>query len=339
MFSVVIPLYNKATTIADTLNSVLKQTFDDYEVVVVDDGSTDESLKIAQSFFNPRIRIYSKLHEGVSETRNYGIDQAREKYIAFLDADDLWEPDYLKEMFWLIKKYPDCSMFASAYKVISKNKTSVKCTTLPEGVLDNIFAVRFQHRIMRISATVVQKNVFDIVGGFPEGMIGGEDEYTWAKIAIRFKVAFTPKVLATYDNRYSSFQNRKGKMDHCKESWFDLYEEGNFYLNEFIAYKAITAGIRYAFGTSQVASFEIEEKTKFTMLSKQQWNYLYFLNHLPFFVVAIIKRAIPLYKDSKSFCSRTLKGIKGKLHKTSDKKKTVPTDRLLTNLYQQKVGK
>ena len=97
MFSVVIPLYNKQDCIRNTVQSVLNQTFPDFEINIVDDGSTDRSLESARQFDDPRIRVFSKPNGGVSSARNYGIRQSRKKYIAFLDADDLWYPDYLSE--------------------------------------------------------------------------------------------------------------------------------------------------------------------------------------------------------------------------------------------------
>ena len=113
MFSVVIPLYNKQDCIRNTVQSVLNQTFPDFEINIVDDGSTDRSLEIARQFDDPRIRVFSKPNGGVSSARNYGIRQSRKKYIAFLDADDLWYPDYLSEIARLIDKYPGCGIYSA----------------------------------------------------------------------------------------------------------------------------------------------------------------------------------------------------------------------------------
>lgn len=145
MFSVVIPLYNKQDCIRNTVQSVLNQTFPDFEINIVDDGSTDRSLEIARQFDDPRIRVFSKPNGGVSSARNYGIRQSRKKYIAFLDADDLWYPDYLSEIARLIDKYPGCGIYSAgyilrkntgrsdmpirpkvSYKIISKNTSNTK---------------------------------------------------------------------------------------------------------------------------------------------------------------------------------------------------------------------
>ena len=98
--SVVIPTYNRAAKVRDTINSVLAQTVTDLEVIVVDDGSSDETGKLLQEIYGDRIRYYFQTNSGVSVARNKGIAEARGKWIAFLDSDDLWEKDKLE---WQLK--------------------------------------------------------------------------------------------------------------------------------------------------------------------------------------------------------------------------------------------
>lgn len=296
MFSVIVPLYNKEVTIAVTLVSVLNQKFKNFEVIIINDGSTDKSLQIVESFNDPRISVFSHENRGVSHARNYAVARAGFEFISFLDADDLWDPNYLEEIAHLIHSYPTCSVFTSAYRVLGPCKISFKCDTLPEGIVDDYFEARIKHHIMRTSAITVKKSVLDAVGGFPEGMFGGEDDYTWTKFALNSKIAFTPKVLATYNSKDSTYIQRRGKIDTSKESWLNFYAEGNFYRNEFIASKAITAGIRFAYGSSQRVSLEIERGTKFTVLFKKKWRYLYFLNRMPSFIIISLKSILPYYK-------------------------------------------
>lgn len=189
----------------------------------------------------------------------------------------------------LIKKYPDYSVFTSAYKIIRQNNTTVKCHLLPEGVIKDFFEIRRRHHIMRTSAVIVHKKVFTIIKGFPEGMIGGEDDYNWAKIAHNFEIFFTLQVLVSSDNRNSTFNQRRGQQDNCKESWLDLYQPGRFNRNEFIASKAIIAGIRHAYSPSKQKSKEIERQTSFTVLSRRRWQYLYPLNSTPYFLIILLK--------------------------------------------------
>ena len=113
-FSVIIPLYNKAPYVRKTVESVLRQTFDDYELVIIDNGSNDGSSEIVASFTDPRIRIV-RLEEnvGVSNARNKGVSLSSSPYITFLDADDWWEPTFLEEMARLIERHPDAGIYGT----------------------------------------------------------------------------------------------------------------------------------------------------------------------------------------------------------------------------------
>ena len=110
MISIVIPLYNKAHTIVHTLNAVFKQEYQDFEVIIVDDGSTDNGVGIIQQHFHDnRIRIFHQENQGVSVARNRGVEEARCEYVALLDGDDEWHPDYLK----IMTKHIHCLLYTS----------------------------------------------------------------------------------------------------------------------------------------------------------------------------------------------------------------------------------
>lgn len=303
LFSVVIPLYNKEACITATINSVLNQTFEDFELLVIDDGSTDKSIEKVKAITDERIKIFSKTNGGVSDARNYGIERAQSEWIALLDADDNWEPSFLKEMDALIKKFPFCGFVAAAYKRIEPRKTTSYGHQLPEGIIDDFFKIKLKQPIPCTSAIVLKKKAIQEVGGFPVGMIGGEDEYTWAKLAIKYQVAFTPKVLSYYNREITNTVVRSGKVDHCKESWLDLYKEGEFYRNEFIAKKAIIAGIRHAYSPHQNKSKEIEKSTRYTVLFKKKWRNLYILNRLPFAGLKWITAMAPHYIKARHWAS------------------------------------
>lgn len=101
--SVIIPVYNREAYIRESVDSVLAQTFTEFEVIVVDDGSTDAAAEIIQSYTDPRIRLIRQSHQGVSAARNTGLDAARGEYITFLDSDDLYYPDFLQSMLQIIQ--------------------------------------------------------------------------------------------------------------------------------------------------------------------------------------------------------------------------------------------
>lgn len=205
MISVVIPLYNKEKKIADTLRSVLRQSFQDFEVVMVNDGSTDGSVAAAESVQDERIRIIHQHNAGVSAARNRGIAEARYEFIAFLDADDRWKPDYLQTQYELTQKYPACSVFACNYEFVHADglvhPTIIR--KLPfeggDGILSNYFEVAScSHPPMCTSAVMVRKEALQSMGGFPIGIQWGEDLLTWAKLAASYQVAYSRRVLASY---------------------------------------------------------------------------------------------------------------------------------------------
>lgn len=205
-FSVVIPLYNKERQIAGTLRSVFAQTFADYEIIVVDDGSTDGSPAVVESLHDPRIRLIRQANAGVSAARNLGIAEARSEYIALLDADDEWRPEYLATIATIIRKYPQCDVFATNYSHVDSNGKTFPTILrkLPfdgnDGILYNYFEVAsVSSPPIGTSAVAVRKSAFQSVGGFPLGIKSGEDLLTWARLAARYKIAYSKKPLAVFN--------------------------------------------------------------------------------------------------------------------------------------------
>ena len=123
MFSVIIPLHNKEKFIHDTISCVLYQTFIYFEIIVVNDGSTDKSLNVLSEFDDSRIKIYNIPNSGVSSARNFGIGKSKYEWVAFLDADDLWSGNYLSEVYQIIVKNKSAKVIATNfYKHYSQNK-------------------------------------------------------------------------------------------------------------------------------------------------------------------------------------------------------------------------
>lgn len=205
MISVIIPLYNKAPFITSTLQCVLQQTFTHYEIVVVDDGSTDDGVARVESVADDRIRIIRQKNGGVSAARNRGIAEARGEFVAFLDADDEWKPDYLSSQMELVRKYPQCDVFASNYEFrnVEGKVTHTIINKLPfesiDGVLDNYFEVAScSHPPLWTSAVMVRKAAIQSVGGFPVGIKSGEDLLTWARLAVKYQIAYATASLAVF---------------------------------------------------------------------------------------------------------------------------------------------
>ena len=208
MISVVVPLYNKESSVCQTLQTVLNQSYQDFEIVIVNDGSTDRSVEEAEKVKDSRIRIIHQSNAGVSAARNKGIEEAKGEYIAFLDADDEWEPDYLQTQYDLTRKYPDCGVFACNYEFHDQdgNITPTHLHGLhiheENGILDNYFEVALgSHPPLWTSAVVVRKSSIQHIGGFLVGATLGEDLITWAKLALHDRIAFSKKVVAIYNFR------------------------------------------------------------------------------------------------------------------------------------------
>jgi len=241
MISVVIPLYDKAKQVAATLDSVRRQTFSAYEVVIVDDGSTDGSLDVVRDYlleystFSGCVRIYSQQHAGVSAARNKGIDESRYGWIAFLDADDTWAPEYLQAQTELSRKYPGCEILASAYEFTYgagglEPATFSKFTFAgTDGILDNYFEVAAcSHPPLSSLTTIVRKKSIQAIGGFPESISSGEDLLTWGRLAIYNRIAFNRKSLGQYNRDHSQFNRdqrerlpaRNDVVGYCLENLY-----------------------------------------------------------------------------------------------------------------------
>ena len=200
-FSVVIPIYNKQFFIENTLKSLLDQDFRDFEVIIINDGSTDESEKIVLGFDDPRIRYFSQINQGVALARNHGFEKATARYIAFLDADDFWHPDFLEVMHQYILRLPDQKVFASAIE-IGTSKTifepgySIKKTG--DYAIVDYFEASVKESVIWTSSAVFERSVFEQAGTFDPKIKISEDTDLWIRIGLLFPVVFIWKVLARY---------------------------------------------------------------------------------------------------------------------------------------------
>jgi glycosyltransferase involved in cell wall biosynthesis len=218
MFSVVIPLYNKERHVKEAIDSVLRQTVQDLEIIIINDGSKDGSLSEAENFDDSRIRIINQTNSGVSVARNRGVEASHNQFIAFLDADDVWLEDHLENIKILIKKFPNAGLYASAYEKLDSSGVSVSNTTktLPlnkrQLIIPNYFesCVRGDNLIWT-SATCIPRRIFlDSNIWFPAGEAFGEDLYVWARIAMIFDIAYDVKPSAVYN--LDADDNTKNKI-------------------------------------------------------------------------------------------------------------------------------
>ena len=268
-FSVIIPLYNKESYIEATVKSVLNQTFSDFEVILVDDGSTDNSLEVVKSFSDLRIHIIeNNKNKGLSASRNTGIKNAKANYIAFLDADDLWKPTFLEKINFLINKYPQASIFATKYDILLKNNKLIEYQFQIKnfnnyGVISNFFECNLNQSIFNSSCLCIQKSVFENIGFYNESINYSEDIDLYIRSLAQYKLAYFDKALATYlilsENQitqssligktipdFDFYENKfKGRNDIKKYLDFQRYFKAKQFklLNETNRYKKIVAKI------------------------------------------------------------------------------------------------
>ena len=196
LISIVIPLYNKERFIKETLDSVFNQSFTDYEIIIVNDGSTDSSVFIVNAIDDQRITVLSNQNKGVSYARNFGISKANSDLIALLDGDDLWEPNHLENLYNLYEKFPDCGLYATAYnkKYFNGEKIKASYNGLAKeyfGIIEDYFSASIKDGIAWTSAVLIPMKTFRKVGVFDEEMRSGQDTDLWIRIALKDSIAFS----------------------------------------------------------------------------------------------------------------------------------------------------
>lgn len=240
-FSIIIPLYNKEKFIENTIQSVLGQSFEDFELIVVNDGSTDTSLELVNKLKDKRIKTYSISNAGVSKARNFGIQKATSKLIVFLDADDLWKNNHLQELYKLRKTHPHCGLYAMGYTKKFDNADPIHAHYFGlekhSGVVDDFFLSSIVDCIAWTSALMVPKIVFQKLGGFNDGLKTSEDTEMWIRIALNYPVAFCWKMTAckvqrSDENHLSMSKLRVDSLKIFKQ--FEAEEINNLSLKRFL---------------------------------------------------------------------------------------------------------
>jgi glycosyltransferase involved in cell wall biosynthesis len=199
--SVAIPLYNKAPFIAATVRSALAQTFTDFEIVVVDDGSTDGGLAQLAEFRDVRLSVVQQKNAGVGAARTRAMREGRGRYVAFLDADDLWHPRHLAHLMELAERYPAAALFGNKFAEGTKLGAPSTDAVSPAQyrVVDDYFAECASGRMpLYTSSCMVLRDHALALGGFPAGHYCGEDLALWMRLAVDAPVAVSDFVGCYY---------------------------------------------------------------------------------------------------------------------------------------------
>ena len=253
-FSIVIPLYNKANFILATLKSVSDQTFENYEIIVINDGSTDESLSKIEALKLPKLSIHNKENKGLSAARNRGVTLARWQYVALLDADDIWKPTYLKSMFKLIENYPNHQIFGCTYKE-SRNgrlmdiRTSFEAQLNQESyVLDDFFSANYKQFIVDQSSLIFDRN-FIKTHTFNEHIDVSEDVDYYLNYFASQQIIFLNRslMIKTYDDNDQLSSSKISKkrvpdLEHYKTRY-----SSNTSIQKYIDIQLYKLAIKYTY--------------------------------------------------------------------------------------------
>lgn len=275
------------------MESVLNQRFTDFELIIVNDGSTDNSLEVVTRNSDARIRIFNKENEGVSTARNLGITKARGKLIAFLDGDDYWEAHHLEELVTLYRAFPNAGMYCMGYcKVYSeKVKKTAVFKGIPKGffgIVPNYFDASGIDALASSSSACVAAEVFNTIGVFDESIKSGQDIDLWIRIALRYKVALHSKVTANYA---ILFQNSLSKSAFVTDkinvlAKFTAEEKNNASLKKYMDLNRYALTLTYKLAGNKKLSEAARKDIDYRHLNYKQRLLL----NMPVWALKLLKR-------------------------------------------------
>lgn len=214
LVSVVVPVYNAADHLRETLSSIYNQTYKSIEIIAVDDGSSDDSIDIARSF-DGRVILVQQPNSGPAAARNRGVAEAKGEWIAFLDADDLWVPEKLEKQLHAMSNrewsYTDSRFMGG----VNDGKQDSDLNEKPSGnVIEKLICGNF----ISTSSVLLRRNIFNEVGGFDENLRSIEDWDLWIRIASRYPISYVPDPLLKYrvHSISASRSTRKTLPNHLK---------------------------------------------------------------------------------------------------------------------------
>ena len=254
-FSVIIPLYNKEKDIEKTMESLFAQSFSDFEVIVVNDGSTDNSEKVIKSFTDSRIKLFSKKNEGVGPTRNFAVEKATAKHVVFLDADDYWYPHHLDSLQELISNFPTEQWYATAYeKKHNQNLVTAMISPIMEktgwsGIVDDYFQNSLIDALAWTSAVCMKKEFFQKLNGFDTTITNGagEDTDLWLRAALASPLVFSTRISARHNldgsNRISHTPT-KDRVFFNPDNYEEIAKE-NLYLKKYLDINRFSFAIQH----------------------------------------------------------------------------------------------
>lgn len=270
-FSVIIPVFNKEKFVAKTINSVLSQTFADFEIIIVNDGSNDKSEAEILAITDQRIRYFSKENKGVAKARNFGLEKASADYICFLDADDYWHPGFLETLNQYIQKLPNEKVFATAIEIETNKKTvpaQYSFAKKNDFEILNFFEASQKEAILWTSAVCIHKEVFEKCGTFDEQLKISEDTDLWIRIGLRYQVVFIWQILSRYVFDEKSISRSLNYI--FEDAFFEKYaaeEKQNPALKKYMDLNRFSAIIKHNINGNWKSSMELASEINLKNLS------------------------------------------------------------------------
>lgn len=302
-FSVIIPLFNKEKYIEATLKSVLNQNFEDFEVIIYDDGSTDNSLNIIEQIKDSRIIIRKQKNQGTSVARNNAINIAKGDFIALLDADDYWSPNHLIELKKIIKTFPKAGLYCNNYRIfytptISRPakfnfKYQTNCL-----IVDDFFKASIINCVAWTSSVCFSKETFLDIGGFQPHLKTAQDLDLWIRFALKHQVAFNPKITMSYkqfvSNSLSKNENHFNEIRYNFISSFNEIEKTNPSLKLYLDINRYAVSLRAYMNDNKALYKKLKKEIDFNNLNYKQKILLSTPKSLLLFLKNFQKRLINL---------------------------------------------
>ena len=214
--SVVIPAYNAVDYLIKTLENVFDQTFTDFEVIVIDDGSSDRTIESISNLTNPNLKIVRQANQGVAVARNKGIELASGEYIAFLDSDDLWHPTKLEKQVQCLDTNPEVGLVNTWIKNIDEHGNELSIVQAPE-VEGNVWNQIIEENIILCgSIPMIRRSCFEKVGVFDFELLSAEDWDMWIRLAAKYSFALVKEPLVLYRQHLKSKSRNLDKHLHYR---------------------------------------------------------------------------------------------------------------------------
>ena len=252
LVSVIIPCYNAEKYIVETIQSVISQTYENLEIIVINDGSTDRSVELIQTIIDPRCKLISVENGGVSKARNIGIKASKGDFIAFLDADDLYQKTNIEEKIVFLQQHPSLALVHSFEEVFdSESKQIIEIAKGKKGKVLNTLLSLKEKVIHSPSSVVIRRELLDKIGGFNEKLSTSADWEFWVRSAKQSSFGMLPKALTKYRIHDAQMHMNVSKMEHDMLLSFQLHkDEGTFGTQQF--YKLCLAKLELTLALSYI---------------------------------------------------------------------------------------